>query len=234
MTDKGNRVVIRINYDNDRKRKELIDPKMVTVWHKGRIFGVFAISVLLIGLIIFLSSGTETQENKAPVVESIEETKSIEPVQQPVEPAKKPEIITQKPAGDNLPPEPVKSSPKVISSNRPSAIIFDKRVIRASLTTAPQYGEPGDPLTPLVIIKPEQTLDAFYFSEIKGMKNRVLFHHWFKNGRLVYEKQFDVETDKFKLISSKKLSSKDVGEWRVTLIDKKGKDYSEVNFSVNP
>ena len=66
------------------------------------------------------------------------------------------------------------------------------------------------------------------------MKNRVLLHHWFKNGELVYKKHFDVETDKFKLISSKKLSAKDVGEWSVALIDQKGKRFSEVNFSVNP
>ena len=242
MADKGNRVVVRINYDKDRRRKELIDPKMVTVWHKGRIFSAIAILLLLIGFLFFLFSGEEAKENKPLSLKNDEQSKSIESVQ-------KEEISVPKLENNKVSPEPLpsispvktslsvkpkKSSSATVSSKRPPAIIFDSRVIRASLNKEPRYGEPGDPIKPRVVIGLGQSIEAFYFSEIKNMKHRVLLHHWFKNGELVYKKHFDVETDKFKLISSKKLSAKDVGEWSVALIDQKGKRFSEVNFSVNP
>ncbi|MDD2759841.1 MAG: DUF2914 domain-containing protein, partial [Methylomonas sp.] len=119
-------------------------------------------------------------------------------------------------------------------AQRPSAIIFDKRVIRASLNTEPHYGEPGEPVPSPVIIKQDHSVELYYFSEIKNMKGRVLFHRWLKNGQTAYKKQFSVEADKFKLISSRKFEHKDAGEWQVVLIDNKGKRYSEVNFSINP
>lgn len=238
MTDKGKRVVIRLNYDKDKKRKQLIDPRMVTVWHKGRITGAIVILALLIGSMVFLISGEETKENKPLSLESVKQV-------QPIAAAQNDEISVPKAETNSVQSDPINTRSSVMpnpkreasssgDAKQPPAIIFDRRVIRASLNTAPRYGEPGEPIKPLVSLMPEQTVEAFYFSEIKNMKNRVLFHQWFKNGELVYKKHFNVETDKFKLISSKKLTAKDVGEWQVALIDQKGRRYSEVNFSVNP
>lgn len=219
-----NRVVIKINYDRDRKRKELIDPKMVTVWHTGRIFSAIAILVFLISLIVFWLSGEETDENKLAVQEVVSSSAPVPVVEIP------PPISENKPASI----ETVIAENRKKNSKQPPAIIFNRRVIRASLNAAPRYGEPGEPIGPLVIIEPDQSKELFYFSEVKKMQEQLMFHQWFKNGQMVYKRQFKVKSEKSKLISSKKITGKDSGEWQVTLIDNDGNRFSEVNFSVNP
>ena len=219
-----NRVVIKINYDKDRKRKELIDPKMVTVWHTGRIFSTIAILVFLISLIVFWLSGEETEENKPTVQEVVSSPAPVPVVEIP------PPISENKPVSTKA----VIAENRVKVSKRPPAIIFNRRVIRASLNMAPRYGEPGAPIGSLVIIEPDQSKELFYFSEVKKMQDQLMFHQWFKNGEMVYKRQFKVKSEKSKLISSKKITGKDSGEWQVTLMDNDGNRFSEVNFSVNP
>ena len=219
-----NRVLIKINYDKDKRRKELIDPKIVTVWHTGRIFGVTAILVLLTIPILFWFSGEKIEENNPSAVEISKDTNNA--------PLQKDETsiasITDTPTKTQVIP-----SPKTIASPS-SAIIFDKRVIRASLSEAPHRRGPGKVVKTPVIIEPGQTRELFYFSEIKNMEGKVLFHHWLKNGKLTYKKRFTVKEDKSKLISSRKLNDKDTGEWRTMLIDNNGKTLGEVKFSIHP
>lgn len=219
-----NRVVIKINYDNDQYRKTLIDPKMVTVWHTQRIIFVIAL-LLLLGLAIFWAiSSVKTEQNK---VEINQENNPPAEVLPPVSETIKSEI---KP----ISPQLASDTKKAAEVKRPPAIIFDKRVIRASLNSAPKNDEPGDPIKMPIILEKGQSLELFYFSQIKNLKASALFHAWYKNGLLVIKKQFNLKSNGDKLISSRKLTDKDVGEWRVTLVDNKGKVFSEVNYSVNP
>lgn len=221
MTD--NKVVIKINYDKNRQRKALIDPKMVTVWHTERILGAIAVLIIVIALLVFGLSGND--ENPP--------AKALEPVAETV----------LNPAQTNASTEPVFNSVQTHEQDltkpssivkRPAAIILNKRVIRAALTAEPSKDEPGAPIEFPVIIQPNQSLEVFYFTEIKNMKDKVLWHHWFRNGQLVYKKSLVLKTNKSKFISSKKLSVKEAGEWRVVLMDTQGKSLSEVNFFVNP
>ena len=216
-----NRVVIKINYDKDKHRKELIDPKMVTVWHTKRILVAAVILLLLIILIFSWFSVDETsrQNQSAPEV-------SPNPA----------EAIPQSVTTERSAIKPLSGGQdtQATQGSRPPAIILDKRVVRASINSVIKNNEPGEPIKSPVTIEPNQTLELFYFSEIKNMKDKVLFHHWFKNGQAVYKKQLDIKANKSKLISSRKLTAKDSGDWQVVLIDKKGKLFSEVNFSVNP
>lgn len=225
----NNRVIIRINYDKDRRRKELIDPKMVTVWHKGRIFGAIAILLSLISLMFFWSPGKDVNQNNSNKQSALENDTQSKPIHTAAKAETIPEPMMSEQSSESL-----KSDTRIATAKQPSAIIYDKRVIRASLNKELRNGEPSQPVTMPVKLLPDQVLEIFYFSEIKRMKDQVLFHYWFKNGQLVYKKSFDVETDKFKLISSRKLTEKDIGEWQVTLIDQKGKHFSEANFLVNP
>lgn len=219
-----NRVVIKINYDKNKQRKALIDPKMVTVWHKQRILVAIAILVFLVVLIVSWFFTKDAGENIQPSSEKVNSAVAI--------PGQTAEVI--KPAVNISAVSEADLSKQSKTVKRPAAIILDKRVIRASLSTAPRYGEPGEPITPPVTLEPNQTIELFYFSEIKNLKDKVLFHRWFKAGQLVYKKEFLVKTNKSKLISSKEFSAKDAGEWQAVLIDNNGKIFSQANFSVNP
>lgn len=219
-----NRVVIKINYDKDKHRKALIDPKMVTVWHTRRILAAIAILVLMLMLMVLWFSAEDTANNIQQAGEQ-GRAESSAPIQ--TSGVIKPDVNDS----------PVNSEDLTRQSGivkRPAAIIFDKRVIRAALTTVPKSGEPGDSIKVPVVMQPNETLELFYFSEIRNRKDLLLFHRWFKGGRLVYKKEFDLGPGRNKLISSKKVTVKDAGEWQVVLIDNRGKVFSEVNFLINP
>jgi hypothetical protein len=230
-----NRVVIKINYDKDKYRKALIDPKMVTVWHTRRIITALLLLVLIICGIVFWifggSSGAQMEETAGQVKAIASPVPSPSKIE-----VKTPEISNRT---DNEPrlseaQASLANMPAVKPSGikRPPAIIFDRRVIRASLNTEPRNGEPGEAIRSPVIIENNRAFELFYFSQVKGLKNAALFHKWYRDGNLKDKKQFNVKSNNEKLISSRKLTSRDVGEWQVLLVDKNDKVFSEVNFSI--
>ena len=230
-----NKVVIKINYDKDKYRKALIDPKMVTVWHTRRILSFLMVLLLLVYAIYRVFSGEnnsddvkQSNETMAPsVAESIRPVDDIQRSAMPVVPQHV-KAAEQMPVGTRS----EAASDKISEIKRPAAIIFDARVIRASLNTVLKNGEPVDSIKLPVLIERSQTLELFYFSQIKNMKNNVLFHRWYKDGQLVQKKQFAVNSNNAKLVSSRKFTENDVGQWRVVLVNNKGSSLSEVNYSV--
>ena len=230
-----NKVVIKINYDKDKHRKQLIDPKMVTVWHTGRILSALIILLLLAFAIYGLFSGNNNNKGVTQPKQNVASPVAVSP--RPVADIK-PDIIQTAPQQlkDTQQTSIVNrskiSNKQVSDVKRPAAIILDKRVIRASINMAPKNGEPGDAVKLPLQIEQNQTLELFYFSQVKNMLNKVLLHHWYKDGQLQHKKQFTVKSNNEKLVSSKKFSENDVGEWRVVLVNNKGKSLSEVNYLV--
>lgn len=219
-----NRVRIKINYDKDKQRKAIIDPKMVTVWHTGRIFSAVLILLIVISGTIYLFSGKDAGENKT-------QTSEIIPSPE-VSPAQVPAIVKPELPKAEAPLESSNTKNAVIVK-RPAAIIYDRKVIRASINTAPKNNEPGDPVKQLIVLGQNESKELFYFSQIKNMQGHTLFHAWFKDEKLIIKKQFEVKTNNARLISSRKLTANEAGEWQVVLMDKKGRKLSEANYSVN-
>ena len=72
--------------------------------------------------------------------------------------------------------------------------------------------------------------EIFYFSESRRGMEGPLYHLWTKDGQAVQKKQ--LEKQKTKFTSKYLVTEKDHGHWRVQLIDKKGKIYSQADFNV--
>lgn len=214
-----NRLVVKINYDSDQRRKELIDPKMVTVWHKGRILVAAAFL-----LITFLLLGKWFSVDDSRQIDN-SETSEVRTASEPVVSSSIPDAV----------PSPITKEPVQSADVEKSlfAVIFDRRVIRAALGEEPVKGEPGMPVDSPVYIGGEQKKTLFYFSELKNIKDKSLSHHWIKDGQVVQKKLFEVKENRGKLISSRVFTVQDIGRWKVVLIDKKGKLLSEVNFYID-
>jgi hypothetical protein len=218
-----NKVVIKINYDKAQARKSVVTPKMVTVWHTRRILVAVGLLLLSCLIILFLSMAGNNESNKteSSVVDNganITNTQVSEPGTSIVNPISPTVIDTRQNA----------------IVKRPEAIILDKHVVRALLSSTPNNDEPGERIKSPVNIAENQTQELFYFVQTKNLKNSILFHRWYKDGQVMSKKQFNVKSNNAKLISSHKLTAKDIGQWQVVLIDKKGKLLSEVNYFVNP
>lgn len=118
-------------------------------------------------------------------------------------------------------------------AKREFAIIFDKVVIRASLNLALKDNEPYQLASSPIKLTENQRIELFYFTELKGIKHKIFYHYWSKDGKLVYKKQLNIQRKQLKANSAKILSSEDKGNWQIQLVDKTGKVFSEVNFVID-
>lgn len=225
-----NKVVIRINYDRDKNQKKTIDPKMVTVWHKGRIFfALLLMSSLIFVLLILLTDNSSeqagyqaSQSDIKPASDSVIEYNGQFPQKAQIN-------------GDNASPQNDLAVKNIIIS-KPLGIILNKRVIRASVNRSEdgsgnQTSAIVDSIIHLDQNSNQQTLS--YFSEVKGVKESSLFHRWLKNGQIVHAKQFTIKDRKGKLLSSRKLGFKDIGQWEIMLIDRHEKVWSRSSFEIS-
>lgn len=229
------KVVIKINLDKPTRELSNKPPAPVTVWHKKRIAVALSLVIVLLtgsiyGLKNYLENDShEGSENSAPVSlpagDAGKRNATIGAVAET--PAKSNHgIETAANAGQNK-TESVSSEAK-----REFAIIFDKVVIRASLNSALKDNAPSVLVTNPVKVGENQTKELFYFTELKGIKHKIFFHNWLKEGKLVYKKKLEVSRKQLKVSSAKLLTYKDKGNWQIQLVDKTGKVFSEVNFVI--
>lgn len=215
-------VVIKVSYDKTAQLAKLKAPEMVTVWHVRRILLALTIPILLVWL-WFKPSKTDdvgalqSEEAKAVITAVEPAVASVNNPINPSQPVLKPLEAVIK-SVNNLP--------------KPTAVIFDKRVLRAAVVSEFINEQPAERIKSNLKVLKNQPIELFYFSEVKHFNNKNVAHAWFKNGQLVHKKHWQVKEPLAKLTSSYRFSVKDAGEWQVMLQDKKGKDLSKTQFFV--
>ncbi|ANE55831.1 DUF2914 domain-containing protein [Methylomonas sp. DH-1] len=232
-----NRVVIKINYDKSKTATPATEPQTITVWHTGRIVIALVLLVLFSLFLYFAFSGGDRAGNtQTEMVEKVQEPQS-----NPMSAASNPQQVAAEGKDNNIKvdsaavsPTPTLDNAKAgLQASSPVGIIFDRRVIRASLNTRLKDNEPDQPVQGAFAVVKGKPLELFYFTEIRNPGGLGLFHEWLRNKQVVQHKQLDLKDTRSKVWSSRVLSYKDVGDWQVRLSDKKGKVYSEVKFSLS-
>jgi hypothetical protein len=224
------KVVIRINLGKEKPLNAEIERQTRTVWHIQRIVGVSAILLLLCIILVIWLFSVKTPETAEAVKPQNSEFQSVDKsISKPI----KPEYISTETKSSIASIDHTLGNADQLQHYPPSAIIFDKKVIRASLNFLIKDNEPFEQVNSPVRVFEDKTIELFYFTEIKSLKGKSLYHHWTKNGKQVYKKPFEVRENRVKLISSKKLYFYDKGNWQIQLVDQKGKVFSEVNFNVD-
>lgn len=232
-----NKVVIKINYDKDKIRRPIGEPKVITVWHTRRILGAVVILMLLVVLPIFWFSGDDTQSpDKVEKTEYAEKEKPLNSDEPLIKEADVAVNVSQpvSPTSESVKQSVKKNDSAKGDSKRPLAIIYNKRVIRASLNSGAKDKEPYEPIKLPVRLSKNQTIEVFYFNEIRGINDRILYHYWSRDGQVLDKKPLNINDSRAKVLSGRTLGYEDKGEWQIRLVDRKGKVFSEVNFSVIP
>jgi len=216
------KVVIKVSYDKTAQLAKLKAPEMVTVWHVRRILLALTIMILLVWLLFKPSKTDEVAVLQA------EEAKAVITAVEPVV------ATVNKPINPSQPVlKPLESVIKSVNNlPKPTAVIFDKRVLRAAVVSEFINEQPAERIKSNLKVSKNQAVELFYFSEAKHLNNKNVSHAWFKNGQAIHKKHWQVKEPLAKLISSYRFSVKDAGEWQVVLQDKKGKYLSETQFFV--
>lgn len=214
-----NAVVIKINYANKKTSAPAATPPMITVWHVPRIIAAL---VIVLGLIVWFWPAAEVEISTPNVTEiAIPQIHTESAYQAPV--------IASAATDHHHQPAP---KPLLVYSGDLKSVINDKHVTRAALVTAINAGEPNARINPVVQLENKQSLDLFYFSQVKRLQNKPLYHQWFKTDQLILQKELIASQTVSRLISSRKFSVKDKGVWRVAMTDQKGKVLSESRFVI--
>ncbi|MGZ4998809.1 MAG: DUF2914 domain-containing protein, partial [Methylomonas sp.] len=207
-----------------------------TVWHTRRILAAVLILILLVVIPIFwFSNGDDRNSDQVAKTEYVEKEQTLADT----------DSVTQETDA------PIKGSNPVVAVSpqkkeglgrnelvkdgvkRPPAIIYNKRVVRASLNSGAKDKEPYQSVKPPVRLSKGETLEVFYFNELKDIKNKLLYHVWSKNGQVIDKRLLNIRNNREKVLSSRTLGYKDKGEWQIQLVDQSGKVFSEVNFLVD-
>jgi hypothetical protein len=226
------KVVIKINYDRDSQSyKAPAVPQSLTVWRVDRILLAVTVLVLLMAvftLLLFKVFKANDVVEKSVIPQALNDINNpnLNADQNKVE--NKFATVGQ----IDIHQEAKKIEPSIQKMRSTSGIIFNKKVIRASLNTIIKDNEPyGQVNGPIKLVKNE-TIQLFYFNQLREIRDKVLFHIWLKDGKVFLKKSLPIKNS-FTIVSSEKImTEKDIGNWQIQLQDANGKVYSELSFII--
>ncbi len=238
MTDKTN-IVIKVKYPVSGKVAEKLAPKMVTEWNVRRILVAAGVLVLILAVLFYVINN-DVQDPDPDIVSAVDKQAAPQGEVKEAE-----NISTQE--GDNVSPS-VKSIKKPNKINTQTAagkevikkqankeqayLEVNHNVSRASLTYKIDNKEPVGEVVRTIGINRKKPVWVYYFTELKAMKDKRVYHEWLKNGVMVSRQALVISGDSWRTSSRKLLSGSDKGNWAVRLVDEKGRLLNEKKFKV--
>lgn len=124
--------------------------------------------------------------------------------------------------------------------NQPSSIgkkdltndIRHKSVSRALLAGKIVNNEPAGIITPPVKVSKSKAVWVYYFTELKGMKGRAIYHEWLKEGKVVSRQKLNISAPRWRTFSGKPFNHTAHGQWSVRLLDDNGQILNEKRFNI--
>ena len=113
------------------------------------------------------------------------------------------------PSHTELAPEPTRAE-QTESKETPLA--------RATFSTRIEEREPTDPIDQLTTAYDQ----VFFFTEVVGLEGSEIVHRWEYGGKLMAEVPFAIQGPRWRVYSSKNLSSAWTGTWTVTVVGSGG------------
>ena len=221
---------------------------MITEWNISRIIGV-VVFILLFVLFLIYAFGSSDGEN-GPVTKS--GVSKVEIGQKPVAAVKSDESIllaeknTQKDSVILTPKKAEKPQSKVepvitgakdnyprgTEPGRVESHIYDKRISRAVIAGSLLEKEPVDIIQGPIKANKEKAIGVYFFTEINGMKGRVLYHRWYLGNKLVFKRKIHILGNHWRASTSKLMTYSQKGEWRAVLVNENNQRLAEVKFLV--
>lgn len=116
---------------------------------------------------------------------------------------------------------------------RPGApVITDPHVVRAQLSAGIRAKEPTARLLSPIQATGRESRTIYFFSEVRDLGGKTLFHRWQRDGKVIASVPFDVRGERWRFYSKKTITPRMTGEWRVVLTDSAGKELASTTFEV--
>jgi hypothetical protein len=233
MTDPKN-IVIKVKYTTPDAAAETPVPnvKMITEWNIKRIAGaISALIVLITALFLLLLAGNSEPEvaarnEAAPAPTPSASQRTIQP---------NPKLSSQEASVTPEKQAAIPASPPRVSTHSKTSVPTGSggRIRRAALAYRIVDKEPADLIEGNVSIGNGKPMQVYYFTEVRGKTAQILFHEWFRNGRMVLRHPVAVAAERWRTSSQRELGPNDRGNWSVRTIDNYGTVINEIRFTVS-
>jgi hypothetical protein len=91
------------------------------------------------------------------------------------------------------------------------------KVLRAMFTTKLENREPSD----RVLILGNDVTELFFYSDLSQLDGHTITHRWEYEGKVVYQRSYEVKGSRWRITSRKDLDPSMVGRWTVVIVDEK-------------
>ena len=91
--------------------------------------------------------------------------------------------------------------------------------IKITLSQLSESIENRTPVNPLSEVVPKYIRTVYFFTEVTEAKGKTIFHRWRTDNQVMATVELNIESDKFRTWSSKKLSSAWQGKWYLEVLD---------------
>lgn len=109
----------------------------------------------------------------------------------------------------------------------------NKNVSRALLVYGVNDREPIQAITGPISATKAKPVAVYYFTELKAMDGKKVYHQWLQNGKSIARYELPVSADRWRTYTHRVLAGKARGVWLVRLTDEKGQVLNEKTFTAN-
>ena len=241
--NKKKKLVIKVNYDSGDKllTDEQLNLEMTGGWDIKRI-GIallISISVLVTGLYyLFFKSSSPIIDTPVPNLITHAQEKETEPqiihLEERVQEVISEQLVLEKQISEQSDVD--KKDTKVFDAIEDNIVtdqaIHSEQVVRSQLTNRVIENEPIDVISSPILVEKDSTRRLYYFTEIKDMSGKTIYHDWIYQGNSVFRKKVNIKGNRWRVATQKKLNNTLLGDWKVTLTDSNGQLLREIEFEV--
>lgn len=122
-----------------------------------------------------------------------------------------------------------------VSEKKPSTIPkkrSQERVARSFLAHKIVNKEPVHIVNSTVKIGKTKAVWINYFTELKGMNNKAVYHEWLSKGKVTYRQRFNIASNRWRAASRKLFNAGSAGVWLVRTVDTKGRLLDQKEFKI--
>ncbi len=104
------------------------------------------------------------------------------------------------------------------------------KVARAQFTNDIERREPIDRLEQVISANGDAAKRVYFFTELQDMRGETVTHRWEHRGQLIAEIQFKIGGNRWRVYSSKNLTSSMTGPWQVVVTNSKDEPIKTSSF----
>ena len=234
----NNKISIKVKSKTEQRIMNS-DVEMITEWNFKRIF-IALISILLVIIIpaYYFNSSEKPLPPKSKTLPDV----SIDTANFNIN--KEPNKISILPvpvkviAVENEPKKEIMALAKKQPITKPQVKVVSTQqkvsanISRATLAKNIINLEPSGHINLPFIVTADKAEGFYYFTEIKNMQDKVIFHEWLYQGKSKYKRKFLIRGNRWRTSTSKLFNMGSIGEWQVRAVSQQGNILHEINFMV--